>query len=97
MNVLNATELYDLKWLMANFLRDFFFFFWSFCLFKAAPTAYGSSQARGLIGAVASSLHHSYSNRGSKLHLGPTLQLTAAQDLQPTERGQESNPKPHSF
>ena len=32
------------------------------CLFRAAPAAYGDSQARGLIGAVAAGLHHNYSN-----------------------------------
>ena len=38
-----------------------------FCLFfRAAPEAYGSSQATGQIGAAAASLHHSYSNTGSK-------------------------------
>ena len=30
---------------------------------------YGSSQARGQVGAIAASLHHSHSNMGSKLHL----------------------------
>ena len=34
----------------------FFFFFY---FFRAAPVAYRSSQARGIIGAVAASLHHS--------------------------------------
>ena len=34
-------------------------FFLSFCLFRAAPMAYAGSQTRGLIGAVAASLHHS--------------------------------------
>ena len=29
------------------------------CLFRAVPTAYGSSQARGLIGATTAGLHHS--------------------------------------
>ena len=33
-------------------------------LSRAAPTAYGGSQARGQIGAVAASLHHSHSNVG---------------------------------
>ena len=37
----------------------FFFFFISFLLFRAAPIAYGGSQARGLIRAVAAGLHHS--------------------------------------
>ena len=43
-------------------------FFVSFCLFRATPTAYGSSQARGQIVAVAASLHHSHSNAGSEPH-----------------------------
>ena len=34
-----------------SFYNSFFFsFFFSFCLFRAAPAAYGSSQARGQIG-----------------------------------------------
>ena len=33
------------------------------------PMAYGVSQARGLIGAVAAGLRHSHSNVGSELHL----------------------------
>ena len=69
------------------FLNFFFFFF--FCLFGAA--AYGGSQARGPIGAVAASLHHSHSNSGSKHCLQPAPQLTAT----PTERGQGSNSQPH--
>ena len=54
-----------------------FFFFW---LFRAAPAAYGSSQARGPIGAIAASLHHNHSNSGSELHLQPTPQFTAMLD-----------------
>ena len=38
------------------------FLFFSFLLFRAAPMAYGSSQARGPIGAAAAGLHHSHSN-----------------------------------
>ena len=38
----------------------FFFFF-----LRSAPTAYGGSQARGWIGAIPASLHHSHSNAGS--------------------------------
>ena len=60
-----------------------FFFFWSFFAFRAAPSAYGGSQARGLIGAVAASLYQSHSNAGSELHLRPTPQLTAIQILNP--------------
>ena len=43
----------------------------------AAPTAYGGSQARGRIGAVAAGLHHSHSNVGSELRLQPTSRLKA--------------------
>ena len=34
--------------------------------------AYGGSQARGQIGATATSLRHSHSNAGSEPRLGPT-------------------------
>ena len=65
-----------------------------FFLFRAAPTAYGGSQARGPIRAVATSLHHGHSNSGSELRLRPTPQFIAMPDPQPTERGQGSNPQP---
>ena len=61
----------------------FFFVFLFFCLFAiswAAPMAYGGSEARGPIRAVATGLHHGHSNVGSKPHLRPTLQLTATAD-----------------
>ena len=48
--------------------------------YRAAPVAYGCSQARGLIGAVAPSLHQGHSNVGSELCLQPTPQLTATPD-----------------
>ena len=41
-------------------------FFFFFGLFGVAPTAYGGSQARGLIGAIASGLRQSHSNAGSE-------------------------------
>ena len=48
--------------------RHLIFFF--FCLFsRAAPTSYGGSQVRGLIGAVAAGLRQGHNNAGSKLHL----------------------------
>ena len=66
------------------------FVFLSFCLFFAvvvvvaiswaAPAAYGGSQARGRIGAVATGLRQSHSNAGSKPSLQPTPQLTATPD-----------------
>ena len=42
--------------------------------------AYGGSQARGRIRAVAAVLHHSHSNVGSEPHLQPVPQLTAMPD-----------------
>ena len=53
------------------------FFFW---IFKAAPLAYGGSQARGRIRATAAGLHHNHSNRGSELRLRPTPELMAMPD-----------------
>ena len=50
-------------------LSDSIFFF---CLFRATPIAYGGSQARGQIGAIADGPHHSHSNARSE----PCLQLT---------------------
>ena len=50
-------KMYVRKWLVIFTLPlngNFFFFF--FCLFRAAPIAYGSSQARGKIGAIAVAL-----------------------------------------
>ena len=50
----------------------FFFFFFFFCLLaisRAAPVAYGGSQARGPIGAIATGLHQSHRNARSEPHL----------------------------
>ena len=53
------------------------FFSFLFLLLRATPMAYGGSQARGRIGAVAASL---CSNAGSELRLRPISQLTAMPD-----------------
>ena len=66
-------------------------------LFRAIPKAYGSSQARGPIGATTAGLHHSHSNMGSKPHLQPTPQLTAMLDPWLTERDQGLNLHPHGY
>ena len=50
----------------------FCFVFGLFAFSRAAPAAYGASQARGPIGAVATGLCQSHSNAGSKPHLQPT-------------------------
>ena len=65
---------------MSKIVIVIFYLFIYFCLFRAAPTAYQGSQARGPIGAVATGLHHSHSNTGSEPHLRPTPQLTVMPD-----------------
>ena len=57
-----------------------FLFFCLFAFSRAAPRAYGCSQARGLIGAVAASLHLSHSNAGSEPRLQPIPELMAMPD-----------------
>ena len=59
------------------------FLFMSLVFFRAAPTAYGGSQARGPIGAVAAGLRHSHSNAGS------TPQLTATPDPNPLSKARD--------
>ena len=58
-----------------------FLFFCLFAFFRAAPSAYGGSQTRGLIGAAAAGLRQSHSKAGSEPGLQPTPQLTAMPDL----------------
>ena len=68
------------KWFNTKNYIIITFFFGLFSISWAAPTAYGGSQAWGLIGAVAASLRQSHSNSGSELNLQPTPQLTATLD-----------------
>ena len=68
------------------------------CLFafsRASPAAYGGSQARSLIRAVAAGPRHSHSNAGFEVCLQATPQLKATPDPQPTEQGQVLNPQHH--
>ena len=60
-----------------------------FCLLRAAPRAYGSSQAKGQIGAAAASLGHSHSKARSKSCLQPTPQLKAARILNPLNEARD--------
>ena len=73
-------KIFDKFYLINIFPKNYTLFFFTLSLsvslslffrFRAAPVAHGSSQARGRIGAVAASLHHSHSNAGSKLCLRP--------------------------
>ena len=45
-----------------------FLFLLSFCLSRAAPVAYGDSEARGPIGAVAAGLRQSHSKARDRTH-----------------------------
>ena len=62
------------------------FFFWNslyifceFLLFRAAPIAYGDSQAMSLIGATAAGLNHSHSSAGSLTHWArPGMETTTS-------------------
>ena len=62
------------------FFFVFFFFFCFFAFSRAVPAAYGGSQARGLIGAVAVGLSQSHSNAGSEPRLQTSTQVTAVPD-----------------
>ena len=62
--------------LAKNKLNQNFFF----CFSRATPVVYGGSQARHPMGAVATSLCQSHSNRRSELRLQPTPQLIAMPD-----------------
>ena len=53
----------------AIFVVTLTFILFYFCFFRATPVAYGSSQARGLIRAIAAGLHYSHSNARSELCL----------------------------
>ena len=55
----------------------FGFFFRLFAISWAAPMAYGGSQARGLIGAVATGLRQSHSNGGWGIRAASATYTTA--------------------
>ena len=85
----NQVPLYrglQLFWLLTRSITQFFVvflfvcLFLSFSLFRAAPTAYGGSQAKVLIAFVAAGLQQSHSNARSKQRLQPTPQLAATPD-----------------
>ena len=71
--------MHILKGKLCDYSKVLFKFFFS--LFRAIPAAYGSSQARGGIGAAAAGLHHNHSNMGSELCLQPTSQLVTTLNL----------------
>ena len=74
--------------LQVSFQTDFSFSF-SFFVLRATPSAYGSSQTSGQIGAAAAGLHHSHSTARSEPHLPPTLQSVAMLDLYSLSRARD--------
>ena len=66
-----------LKYIQRKIQRNFRSVFF---LFRATFVAYGSSQARGQIRAIAAILHYNQSKGGSKLCLQPTPQPMATLD-----------------
>ena len=58
-------------------------YLFTYLLFRTTPAACESSQARGRMGAISASLHHSHRNARIKLHLQPIPQLTATWILDP--------------
>ena len=60
-----------------------------FLPFRAEPTTYRSSQARGWIGTTDARLCHNLSNAGSAPHLWPTPQLKTTSDLYPQSRARD--------
>ena len=57
-----------------------YIYFGLFSFSRVFPVACGGSEARGLIGAIATSLRQGHSNAGSEPRLHPTPQLTAMPD-----------------
>ena len=63
------TQRVDSQWGDTGLSPGRILFFFFFGLLRAAPTAYGSSQAKGQIGAAVAGLHHSHSNARSEPHM----------------------------
>ena len=67
-------------WINQKIFILFYFIFVFLPFLGPLPAAYEGSQARGLIGALATSLYHSHSHSGSEQRLQPTPQLTVTPD-----------------
>ena len=60
--------MHDGNSLIGSSVIFYFYSFFFFGLFRAAPVANGGSQARGPIRAVAAGLQHSHSNASSQVN-----------------------------
>ena len=70
-------SIYTQKW---DCWITWLFYFSGFFLGVSTPAAYGGSQARGQIRAIAAILCHSHNTVRSELHLPPTPQFRAMPD-----------------
>ena len=75
---MGKSHLWSLHFTLA--LLFIYFYYYYFFFSRAAPAAYGGSQARGGIEAVAAGLHHSHSHIRSEWRLRPTPQRLAMSD-----------------
>ena len=70
--LLLCPDLFPASFYFLFLFINYYYYYLFFCLFRAIPMAYGGSQARGLIRAVAASPHYSHSNVRSEPCLQPT-------------------------
>ena len=62
-----------------SYIFFLFYYYYHYLLFRATPTAHGSSQARGWIAATAAALHHSHSHTWSLTHwVRPGIEPTSS-------------------
>ena len=85
--LLSKFNMTSFKWLVFLLYQSYkkicitqIIYIYIFWLFRATSVAYGSSQARGPVGAAAAGLHHSHSNTGSELCLQSIPRLMAMLD-----------------
>ena len=77
LSIMSSRFTQDVACIWISFLSIYLFIF---CLFRAAPTTYGSCQDRGQIRAVAAGLRQNHSNARFEPYLWPTPQLMATPD-----------------
>ena len=75
-----SSRIFMVSCLIFRFLFIYLFIFVFLPFSWATLVAYGGSQARGRIGAIAAGLHRSHSNLGYEPHLQPTPQFVAMPD-----------------
>ena len=78
-----------MEWVFKGIIIIIIIIIFVFAISRAASAAYGDSQARGQIVAVATGLSQSHSNLGSEPCLQPTPQLTECQILNPLSKARD--------